>query len=328
MYERYESSMKIIALFPVKNDAWILPVTIPQLKLFADEIICLDGGSTDGTKELLESYGVVVHDQDLTNINYSSWRQELLDAGRQRGGTHFIWLDADEAFTSNFLPHFIHELTKLKPGQKLVMKWICLWKSARVQRIDPCVWSNLYKDFVFCDDGTSMFGTTMLHEGRTPGDTTAESSIIVNPTIGAVLHFQFAAFTRFQIKQVFQRCREYVLGHGTARRLNHKYRETLDDEKAATEKIPTSWLSGIEGIDSIVDTDSAWYHTEIINYFNKKGIEFFEPLEIWHVEKYKNMFIEKVGRSPHSLIYPKIVIYLNQVRKNILTTLSGTKLQK
>ncbi len=64
--------MKIIALFPVKNEKWILTTTIPQLKKFCDEILCVDGGSTDGTKEYLVSEGAIVRDQDKTNLNYSS----------------------------------------------------------------------------------------------------------------------------------------------------------------------------------------------------------------------------------------------------------------
>lgn len=320
--------MKIIALFPVKNDAWILPVTIPQLKKFSDEILCLDGGSTDGTQDILKSYGVQVRDQDKNNVNYSSWRQELLEWGRERGGTHFVWLDADEAFTSNFHTNFKETISALKPGQKLVMKWVCLWKSAYVERVDPCIWSNLYKDFIFCDDLTSSFGTTMLHEGRTPGSNEDKYRITLDPSLGAVLHFQFAAFNRFQIKQVFQRCREYVLGNGSARRLNHKYKETLDSDNARTEKIKDEWLEGIENIDSITDTDSSWYHTEILKYFDQKGIEFFEPLQIWHIEKYKKMFIEKTGRTPHSLVYPEFVVTLHGIKNTLFSYMKKVLLAK
>ncbi len=310
--------MKIIALFPIKNDAWILPVTIPQLKLFADEILCMDGGSTDGTQELLKSYGALVKDQDQTDLNYSSWRQQLLDWGRERGGTHFIWLDSDEAFTTNLLPTFKEELSKMKPGQKLVMKWLCLWKSGRHYRDDSSVWSHLYKDFVFCDDGVSNFGTTKLHESRTPGENNEHTMIRIPEEQGAVLHFQFVTPMRFQIKQVFQRCREYVLGTGSARRLNYKYSDTFDDPHAITIPIPDNWIEGIQEIDTIKDTDDAWYNTEILKYFEKYGIEFFEPLQLWHIKKYHDLFTKKMGRNPKVKTYPKLIIIMNSLKNKIL----------
>ena len=144
--------MKIIALFPVRNEAWILPTTIPQIKKFADEIICVDGDSTDDTVKILESLGVKVRPQAEKSTNYSSWRRQLMDWGRELGGTHFLWVDADECPTTNFLPHYKEEIAKMKPGEKITMQWIALWKDPKKYRDDDSVWSNLYKDFIYCDD--------------------------------------------------------------------------------------------------------------------------------------------------------------------------------
>ena len=262
--------------------------------------------------------GVFIKDQDQSNLNYSSWRQELLDWGRERGGTHFIWLDADEAFTTNFKDTYRDEILKLKPGQKLVMQWLCLWKSAHVYREDASIWSKLYKDFIFCDDKTSQFGTTKLHEGRTPGENNKNTWIKLDPQKGAVLHFQFVAFERFQVKQVFMKSREFTLGNTSARRLNYKYKDTLPDPYAKTVPVPTSWLTDMQGIDTIEDTGTAWYNTEILNYFEEKGVLFFEPLQIWHIKKYKDLFVEKIGREPRSKIYPTWIIVLNSLKNKLL----------
>lgn len=301
----------------MKNEDWVLPITIPQLKLFADEILCMDGGSTDTTKEYLVSQGVLIRDQDQSNLNYSSWRNELLAWGRERGGTHFIWLDADECFTTNFLTTYRERFLSMRPGQKLTLQWLCLWKNAHEYRDDASVWSNLYKDFVFCDDGISTFENIKLHENRTPGLNIEENLLRVPCNEGAVLHFQMAAFTRSQIKQVFQRCREYTMKTGSPQRINYKYAETLDVPTSKTKKVPDDWLSGLEGVDTINDTDMSWYNTAILNYFEKNGVEFYEPLQIWHIKKYHDIFIEKVGREPKAKLYPSWIITLNAIKNKI-----------
>lgn len=321
--------MKVIALLPVKNEDWILDVTIPQLKKFADEILCLDGGSTDSTIAKLTAHGALVRKQDLKIQNYSSWRQQLLDWARERGGTHLVWLDADEAFTTNFLPGFRDRLTAMKPGEKIGMQWLCLWKSPYVYRNDTSVWSNLYKDFIVCDKydpenpaNSINFGTTALHEGRTPGpnEINGVSTVTKIPAgDGAVLHFQFVPFRQFQIKQTFQRCREFVLQTASARRINHKYSATLDDPKAVTTPIPKEWIKNIDGLDAIASLKTTpWYFDAVLKFFKEKGIKYFEPLQIWHIPEFRDMFIHECGREPKPRLYPRWLVSLkNTVNKYV-----------
>ncbi len=314
--------MKIIALFPIKNDRWILDTTIPQLKKFVDEICCLDGGSMDGTIEVLKSYGVLVKQQDQTNLNYSSWRQELLDWGRERGGTHFVWLDSDEAFTSNLMPIFTTEILKLKPGQKLVLQWLCLWKNPRRYRHDRSIWSDLHKDFVFCDDGKSAFENVRLHEGRTPGKNNESTLIKLPVEKGAVLHFQFVPFERFQAKQAYQRCRELILG-GSPRRINLRYAETLDNNEVAFKDIPHDWLEGMANLESIPSTQPGWFIDEIYKFFSEKGILTFETLEIWHVPELYKKFKEEIGREPRVKKYSRLVVVANTYKNKLRKILYG-----
>jgi glycosyltransferase involved in cell wall biosynthesis len=316
--------MKIIALMPLKNEEWILKTTIPQLRKFADEILCLDGGSTDGTLEYLKSQGVSVKPQTEKKINFSAWRREVLEWGRERGGTHFIWLDADEAFTTNFLGEkngaisFRDRLSKMKPGQKLALQWLCLWKSPYVYRDDASVWSNLYKDFIVCDDPKTTFTDTYIHEGRTPGPNAhpdgSSTWIRIPPTEGAVLHFQFVPFDRYQIKQAWQRCNERNKNIVSARHINYKYSATLDDPNARTRSIPTKWFFGINNLENISTITENWYLNAILQFFKEKGILYYEPLQIWHIPQLNDAFKKEAARNPVPKIYPHFVI----VAKNIL----------
>jgi glycosyltransferase involved in cell wall biosynthesis len=302
--------MKIIALMPVKNEAWILPSTYPQLRRFVDQVIVLDGGSTDGTHQYLKANGAIIFDQKDPAVKGSEWRQFLLDEGRARGGTHFIWLDADETFTSNFWPKLRDVLDNMRPGQALMMDWLCLWKSPFKLRFDNSVWTILPKDFVFCDDGLTNFQNVADHEPRTPVVHANQNLIRIERSAGAVLHFQFVPFLRFQTKQAYFRCRELVYWNRDPLKINESYQITLDKKNIHCINLPSSWISGIENLDHIYDMDGGWYRDLILSWFEEYGIDYFEKLDIWYIPEFLEMFKFQMGRDP--------IIQMPQINKTSL----------
>jgi hypothetical protein len=294
-----EATMKTIALMLVRNEDWILRTTLPQLRRFVDEIIALDGHSEDRTPALIQESGGIVISQDSDYVNYSRWRQTLLEKARERGGTHLVWLDADEAFTSNFLATFRQRLAAMRPGDKLGLDWLCLWKDPRQMRNDDSIWSHLIKDFVFCDDGRSAFSAADLHEGRTPGPNRPATIVRIPRPQGAVLHFQFVPFEHFQMKQAFLRCLEWIMQKGRAWQINEKYAATLDDPSARCVPLPPEWIEGLRGLDDLRAIGSRFYGRLVATYFEQHGPAFFEPLQIWHIPELREAFRQAVGREPH-----------------------------
>jgi len=289
--------MKIIALLPFKNESRFLASYLSSISKCCDALIAVDDGSVDGGKEILEAsqtskFAVSVHSKK----QQGSWsvhqtRQDLLDFGRAAGGTHFVCLDADETFTAPFLKKFPKVLSSMKPGDKISMQWLAVWKSLDHYRNDASVWSNNYKDFIFCDDGTSSAHMNFLCEGRTPGENNETNLLKLNPKYGAVLHWQFSDWQAFQEKQCWYRCQELVLGEKSAAAINQKYSITLDDNRALVEPIPESWLSGITCPKpiSLARTEQSWHVKEIAELFTKHGVEPFMSLDIWHVHQIKNL---------------------------------------
>src|SRR2546425_1046117 len=122
--------MKIIALLAFKNEEHFLPIYLQSILPIADQIIAIDDGSTDRSRQLIEEKGgdVIANEESVV----SGWaehaiRQKLLQLGRRAGGTHFVCLDADEAFRADFMPQLRNRIAQLKPGQNMMLPWIALW---------------------------------------------------------------------------------------------------------------------------------------------------------------------------------------------------------
>lgn len=268
--------MKVIALLPFKNEEIMLPAYLSSVLQVVDEIIGIDDGSTDNSRQILEQAGAAVYSaQQLQTAEWeaekkvSGWteysiRQKLVCLGRQHGGTHFVCLDADEAFTAPFVHNARQFIASLKPGQKLSMQWLALWKSPYCYRQDKSVWSNNFKDFVFCDDKQAEHDFAVFGVGRTPGANTADTLVNVPLEKGAVLHFQFASWPRFQLKQAHYRCWELIRYPQNAAEINQKYAITLDDPNARTVPIPAKWLHGV-AIPQLNDAPVSRYLAEILS---------------------------------------------------------------
>lgn len=296
--------MKVIALLPFKNEEKFLRTYVASVKPIVDQIIAFDDGSTDNGAQILKDAGAIVYANNELKEK-SGWaelgiRNALLVAGREAGGTHFVCLDADEAFTMPFILRGRQIMSKMQPGNKLLMQWLAMWKSVDHYRDDHSVWSNNYKDFVFCDDGKLEYPNVWMHTPRTPGPTNEQTNLQLQPKFGAVMHFQFSEFSNFQIKQCFLRAAELIrLGRGHANSINQKYSITLDDPHTRVKPIENDWR--VEPMPVMTNDLNSWRKEAILTYFDQHGIEFFEQLQIWHMDFLKNEFVKRTGREPNSL---------------------------
>ena len=296
--------MKIVALLPFKNEAWCLPSYLHNTLKVVDEIIAIDDGSIDDSAKILKDAGAKVYSADnLRNFN-SGWsegsiRAELLKLGRESGGTHFVCLDADESFTNNFVEISKESISQLRPGEKIAMQWLALWKSYTHYRHDSTVWSNNWKDFIVADSPELTYNSKQhMHLGRTPlGDHESGKShwISYPPNYAAVMHFQFSVYNNFQLKQCWLRCSELIQEPGTEGAINAKYSITLLDQGVGLQEMPKEWYDGVPF--PIVDNfDPEWNEDKflrkdllpgIMKYFDDYGTDYFKGLDIWHIPQLK-----------------------------------------
>lgn len=86
--------IKLSVCYMLKNEAANLPASLTSIRNAADEIIVVDTGSTDHTKEIALSYGARIYDFPWQD-DFSAPRNYAIEQAR---GTWILFLDGDEFF--------------------------------------------------------------------------------------------------------------------------------------------------------------------------------------------------------------------------------------
>ena len=97
-----EGPQRVVCLLPVRNGEVDLPGWFASVERFADAVVALDDGSTDGTRAVLEAHPLVARViANPVRATYEGWddagnRQRLVDAAAELEPDWVLWLDADE----------------------------------------------------------------------------------------------------------------------------------------------------------------------------------------------------------------------------------------
>jgi glycosyltransferase involved in cell wall biosynthesis len=106
--------MKVTLFIPVLNEIDGLKVIMPQInKAWVDEILILDGGSTDGSQEYLRSHGYEVRAQKTKGVKRGFW-----EAFQQAKGDVIIPFSPDGNSIAADIPKLI---AKINEGYDLVV---------------------------------------------------------------------------------------------------------------------------------------------------------------------------------------------------------------
>ena len=94
--------MKLVAILRIKNQIDTIDECIAKLSTFADEIIVLDNGSTDGTLEAYTRHPKIT--TVLTTVGFDEGRDKilLLEEAKKKNPDWILWCDADEVFENHF----------------------------------------------------------------------------------------------------------------------------------------------------------------------------------------------------------------------------------
>lgn len=304
--------MKIIALLPVKNEAWILNHTLGQISQFADHIIIADQNSTDGSKEIYKKHPKVkvFNNEKKDHTNEVRWK--LLQEARKIQGNNLIFcIDADEILSVEAFKEICSHARLNHPPFSYKLPWIQLWDSLDTYRCDG-VWRNNYKTIAFLDDRKVSYDNAVILNDHTTRIPNIRNEVKVDFPL---LHLQFLALKRAEIKQTWYKMTELMKGL-SARKINYKYGHANGSKRIELCETPKNWLEGIPKMEFKEQGDAVRY-MEILSWLDQRGVVFFEPLEIWDLPELKRKFVQATGRLPKVKFYPNFLVHLNSLRHKI-----------
>ena len=284
----------LTALMHVRNEQWILGASLRAALHLVDQVVVLDHGSDDSTPDIINEVAVEatgrVHRLGWASRHYheTELRQRTLEHGREVGGTHFFWLDADEILTGNQVAQVRDAVLRLRPRESMELPWLAMWGSTDRYRDDTSVWSNNFKTFAFGDDLAVGYRADRdgydMHRQTPRGLRGPAQRPIGMQRAGGVMHLQFAHRRRLLAKHAWYKMSEAIRfpGRERAQDIDQRYNAALCTRDLVLANAPASWWAPYAGLLERCDlTDAPWHEVEVLRFWREHGPETFEGLDLW-----------------------------------------------
>jgi Glycosyl transferase family 2 len=277
------SAASVICLIPMRDEAWVLERTIRTTLTWADELILLDQGSTDGSRRLAAQHERVhVIEETSLRFDETARRARLLAEARKRHPEPcvLVGLDADEVLGGPPPKAVRRTLLDLPRGSFGEIRWVQLLPGVQL-----CAYDGT-KRFVFSDDRRPATGGGFLHAPRFPVAEDASPTLELNDLV--VLHYQSTDPLRMRSKHRWYQCLETIrFPRKRAAEIYRQYAEAAISQYV-TVAVDPRWLEHYErlGIDmrsTRVDGQYRW-DADVLDMLREHGARRFRKVDIWDVD--------------------------------------------
>ena len=287
--------MRLIGIMPVRNEEWVIGLSLRAALLWMDAIVVLNHCSTDGTADILaqvegEHRGrvKVINESDPTWYEMAH-RQKMLVAARKMGASHIGLIDADEVLTANIIPYVRQVAETLQPGVVLQLPWLCLWRSMEKIRSDAgSVWSRAEKSTAFADCDACHWKQRdgyEFHHTHPIGNRGFQRGF--NRQQGGLFHLQFVRWRALLAKQALYKMTERIRWPNKAvSAIDDMYSATVSETGLEATDAPQGWLGPYSTLMRFLDLDEStapWQETRCQEMWIEHGAETFDGLDLFGV---------------------------------------------
>lgn len=248
--------MKLVATMPVRNEDWVLGVSLRALLRWVDAVVVGLHCCTDESQAIVQAVSceypgrltwMIFTDPTWSEMNH---RQQLLASARRTfGATHIAIVDADEILTGNLLPTIRDRVAKLVEGQVLQLPWVCMARGVD-RYYTSGTWGTNFVSMAFHDlpkYGWAAREGYDFHHRHPIGSTQRDVVRQLTVNDGGLMHLQFVSERRLRAKQALYLMTERLRWpwRQSNDALNAMYGKAVydsDPEKQTTAQAPLSWL--------------------------------------------------------------------------------------
>lgn len=286
--------MKLTAIMPVKNESWVLGFSVRVALLWCDQVVALNHGSTDNSRQILEEIAVesggrvLIADDDSPGWPEMVQRQRLLDLARNYSATHIALIDADEVLAGDGLPYVRKHVETIPPGRCLNVNMYCMWRGLHQFRSDPgSVWSNRRDLALAFHDAPRLEWAAAAdgyqHHARAPRHSIGFRNDAATPL--GVMHLQFADWRRLIAKHALYKVRERIAYPAKpVGEIERLYNMAPDERGIQVTATPAAWLAPYRELVKYLDLKAEpWQAAEVCRLIKEHGPRMFEGLDLFGV---------------------------------------------
>ena len=309
-----------IVMTPTRNEAWVIRAFLESTTRWADYVIICDQFSTDGTREIVESYSqplpqgnedrkhraeVILIDNPNTEFNEAERQSMLVAKAREvaAGRDTLLWgLDADEILPANW-----QETEDGKRILKSIKGDVFYFRWAQLAPDKKHYGDSVYYPWLFHDDGVEPHGNYVrnMHSMRIPYPIEEKQIYYINDF--RVLHCGLLDPMRIAAKNRFYQFVDWEMNHKTPISLARSYsahwkgNQIIDDRfmlEPEAIAFPFDFWSLIE-----LGAEHTWFDDYIYERLKKYPVEQLRKLDIWDEEFLWYYAIEDKRRWIDKLIH-------------------------
>lgn len=285
--------MRLIATMPVRNEDWVIGLSIRAALRWCDGMAVLNHASTDRTAEILEE---IQRETGRLNIihepspewNEMNHRQRLLEQARTMGATHVAIVDADEVLTGNLLPLIRDYVGQMPPSACLQIPMRNMYGGIDQFRSDASCWGRAITTVAFGDFPLLTWAATngYQHHHREPHRSRIAARIYPQQMDGGVMHLQFASRRRLLAKHALYKIDEVIRwpNRRPVFAIDHEYSMAPDWTGATLAPAPDKWWEPYRDILHHLRLDAEpWQESRVREMVAHYGAARFEGLNLFGV---------------------------------------------
>lgn len=243
--------MKLVAILPVRNEAWLLRVTLGSVLSWCDEVVLALHACTDESASIVreiseEHFGRVwVREYPADRWDEMNMRQSLLGAARELKATHVAIVDADELLTANLLPT-IRPLIESMPRNRILHLPGYNLRHGLSEYHANGIWSNRWFSTAFVDSPELHWRGDRFHS-REPEPKRLLPWMPVLQGEGGLIHFWGASERRLIAKHRFYKITETLRWPNKSHSaIETQYNQATHNTGWNFAPVPAEWLAGYD----------------------------------------------------------------------------------